>query len=84
MAEVTNQLWNLEGVVQLYATFDDVTGDLDSFRLVTSQTIPFKIILGNGSAWKSLTVAPGDYTYPAIGPVRNWDDISRLTTELVY
>lgn len=90
MALVTTRLSDIdEGLVQLFVTYDDAVdadgewvGALDSFRLLTSIPVTLQVVKRNGQPWKTVAVDPGDYTYPAGGPVRTWDDLSRISLRM--
>ncbi len=64
--------------VLLTVTDDDVTDDIVQFDLVCTIPVHITVYRKSGSPWRNATVAPGSYTYEAGGPVRNWDDLSRI------
>ncbi len=81
MAVVTDRIVYLStslGPCTLTVTYDDVTGALDRFRLVTPVEVSVTLRRGGGAMWWEARVPPGDHVRAAGGPVRNIDDIATM------
>lgn len=76
MAQVTDRLITTETAF-LEVTYDDVTLDLVSVRLVNTEPVVLRIIRRNGTAFRDLVVQPGEQVvdFPA-GPIRNLADLN--------
>jgi hypothetical protein len=75
VAAVTDRILTL-GQSFLEITYDDVTFNLVSARLVCTEATTFRISRKNGSIWREVTIGVTDQTiaFPQ-GPIRNLDDI---------
>lgn len=76
MAQVTDQIITTETAI-LEITYDDVTFDLVSVRLINTEPVTLRIIRKNGTAFRDLVVQSGEQTisFPA-GPIRNLNDLN--------
>ncbi len=81
MAVVTDTIAHMStslGPCILTVTYDDITGALDRFRLVTPVEVSITLRRGGGTMWWDARVLPGDHVRAAGGPVRNIDDIATM------
>ncbi len=77
MAIVTEPLAGGPDVL-LTGTWDDVTDDIVQFDLVCTIPVHITVYRKSGNPWRNAWLDPGTYVYEVGGPVRNWDDLSRI------